>query len=590
MNKTILSSKKRGITSTQTVLIALVIVIIVAAAAVASVTLQPPITTTVTNTVTQTVTQTLTGPAAQTVTVTAERTTTIEKTVTITTTQATTATPQPTGRYGGTLIIGAEKQEDTLDPLNALTGPFAGTGMQAIFEALIYYGPGGEFIPGLATSWMAESPTVWVFTIRQGVKFHDGTILDAAAVKANFDRHIQNPKAVKSIAFLLDSVNVRDQYTVEFRLKPDSPYADFLTYLASDVYGLITSPTAVQKWGDKFGRNPVGTGPFKFVEWVDNDHLTLEANNDYWGGRPYLDKIIVRVIPETSVRILALKNGEIHLTDIPAQFVKTANTTGVVVRSGGSFRLFMMSLNNNPKLGNPVFQDVRVRQALNYAINREALIQAIEQGFATPATGSLIPGLNDPWYNPNIKGYPPKGDVAKAKQLLAEAGYPNGIDIEIEVAGVFANGLDIATILQQQLAAANIRVKIKNVDFSVFIEDLFRKRSFELAVHDQAGASPYNLWYTILHSKGRNLSNINDTELDTLIEQIGKTTDFQHKKELVDKVTQLEIEKAYQVYLYYVPRIQGWSEKLKGYTVTDPHYWGSILASKPLSRNAWLEP
>jgi peptide/nickel transport system substrate-binding protein len=513
-------------------------------------------------------------------------TVTVERTVT----QLATITPTPSGRYGGTLIIGAEKQEDTLDPLNALVGPFAGTALQAIFERLIYFGPAGNLVPGLATSWKAENSTLWVFTLRQGVKFHDGTIFDADAVKANFDRHIANPTAVKSIGFLLESVKVRDKYTVEFKLKSNSPYADFLTYLASDVFGLIASPTAVQKYGKDFGRNPVGTGPFKFVEWIDNDHLTLEANDEYWGGRPYIDRIVIRIIPDHSVRILALRTGEIHLTDIPAQFVKQANQSGVIVKVGGSFRLFMMSLNNNPEKGNPVFQNIKVRQALNYAIDREALIQAIEAGYGIPATGSLIPGLNDPWYNPNIKGYPPRGDIAKARQLLAEAGYPNGFDLEIEVAGVFANGLAIATVLQQQLAAANIRVKIKNVDFSIFVEDLFRKRQFELAIHDQAGLSPYHLWRTILHSKGRNLSNINDSELDKLIDQLGQTTDPTKIKEIVDKITQLEIERSYQIYLYYVPRIQGWSEKLKGYTVTDPRYWGSIIASKPLGLNAYLEP
>ncbi|MEM3510003.1 MAG: ABC transporter substrate-binding protein [Nitrososphaerales archaeon] len=572
----------KGVSSTQISLAVIAIVVIIAAAAVASVSLQPPLTTTITKTETRTVTQTAT----------------VEKTVTITSattevkteTSVVTTTPQPTGRYGGTLVVGAEKQEDTLDPLNSLLGPFAGTAINSIFESLVYYGPGGKIVPGLATSWKAESDLVWVFTLRQGVKFQDGTPFDADAVKANFDRHIQNPNAVKSIAFLLDSVNVRDKYTVEFRLNPNGPFAEFLYYLASDVHGVIPSPTAVQKWGKDFGRHPVGTGPFKFVEWVDNDHLTLEANEDYWGGRPYLDRIIIRIIPEHSVRILALRTGEIHLTDIPAQYVNTANQSGVIVKSGGATRLFVISINNNPEKGNPVFQNVKVRQALSYAVNRAALIQAVELGYGIPAIGTLIPGLNDPWYNPNIKGYPPTGDVAKAKQLLAEAGYPNGIDMEIEVAGVFANGLNIATILQQQLAQANIRVKIKNVDFSIFVEDLFSKRNYDTAIHDEANPSPYALWQTFLHPKGWNLCNINDTEINTLIEQLGKTTDFQKRKEIADKLTQLEIEKAYQVYLYYVPRLQGWSEKLKGYTVTEPQYWGSIIVNKALSRNPWLEP
>ncbi|MEM1950263.1 MAG: ABC transporter substrate-binding protein [Candidatus Caldarchaeum sp.] len=514
------------------------------------------------------------------------------QTVTITRTLATTIvqTQQPAGRYGGTLVIAAEKQEDTLDPLNALIGPFAGTAINAIFESLLYFGPGGQLIPGLATSWKAEGPTTWVLTIRRGVKFHDGTPLDANAVKATFDRHLENPRAVKSIAFLLESVKVRDEYTVEFNLKKEAPYAEFLTYLTADVFGRIVSPTAVQKYGNEFGRKPVGTGPFKFVEWIDNDRLVLEANEDYWGGRPYIDRIIIRIIPEASVRILALQRGEVHLADIPAQLVRTANQSGVIVKMGtGSFRLFMMSMNNNPEKGNPVFQNPKVRQAINYAINREALIQAVEAGFAIPATGSLIPGLHDPWYNPNIKGYPPRGDIQKARQLLAEAGYTNGIDIEIEAAGVFANGLQIATILQQQLAEAGIRVRIKNVDFSIFVEDLFRKRQYELGIHDQAGFSPYHIWRTILHSKGRNLSNINDSEIDILIDELGITTDPARVREIVNKITELEIERSYQIYLYYVPRIQGWTQALKGYAVTSPQYWGSIICSKPLGINAWLE-
>ncbi|MEM2922364.1 MAG: ABC transporter substrate-binding protein, partial [Candidatus Bathyarchaeia archaeon] len=185
--------------------------------------------------------------------------------------------------------------------------------------------------------------------------------------------------------------------------------------------------------------------------------------------------------------------------------------------------------------------------------------------------------------------YPPRGDIQKARQLLAEAGYTNGIDIEIEAAGVFANGLQIATILQQQLAEAGIRVRIKNVDFSIFVEDLFRKRQYELGIHDQAGFSPYHIWRTILHSKGRNLSNINDSEIDILIDELGITTDPARVREIVNKITELEIERSYQIYLYYVPRIQGWTQALKGYAVTSPQYWGSIICSKPLGINAWLE-
>ena len=503
----------------------------------------------------------------------------------------TTTTSSGRPQYGGTLIIAAEKQEDNLDPLNALTGPFAGTALQGIYEPLIYNGPQGRFLPGLAASWKAESDVVWIFTLKQGIRFHDGTPFDADAVKANYDRHIANPRSVKQLAFLLDSVNVRDKYTVEFKVKKTAPYADFLSYMASvSGHGLIVSPTAVQKYGKDFGRNPVGTGPFKFVEWIDNDHLTMQANEDYWGGRPYVDKVTVRIIPEPLARILALKKGEVHLADIPPQFVKEANQTGVTVRSRGSYKIHMISINNDAEKGNKALQDVRVRQAINYAINRKAIVDAVEMGFAVPATGSLTPELNAPYYNPKIAGYPPQGDIAKAKQLLKEAGYTDGIDLEIEVAGVFANGLSIATIMKQQLAEANIRLNIKNVDFSIWVEDIFRKKTFQMGLHDQAGSTPYGLFQTILYSKGRNLSNINDPTLDSLVEQLGTTTDLAKQKELTDQVTQMEIEKSYQIYLYYVTRIQGWSDKVMNYSVPDPRYWGFVITNKALEVNAWLKP
>ncbi len=492
------------------------------------------------------------------------------------------------GKSGGTLTIGALVQQSSLDPLVGLTGPFAGTAFNGIYEQLVYFGPSGSFIPGLASNWTEVDSLTYVFHLRQSIQFQDGTQFNATAVVADMNRSINDTTATRSLAFMVANVTALDQYTVQFKLKSTGPYGDFLTYMAG-LYGSIVSPSAVLKYGSSFGLNPVGTGPYSFVEWVNNDHLTMRANPNYWGPKPYIQTIIVKLIPDPTTLTLALQAGQVQLAELPAQQARSLanfNSTTLTVNVGGAYDMYMMDINENNK-SNPALQNVLVRQAINYAINRTALIQSVQLGYGTPATGSLIPGLNDPYYNASIAGYPTNGNITEAKTLLKQAGY-TGLDLQIEVSGTFANGLSIATVLQQEFAQANITLTIQNDAFSVFISHLFTARDFQLDVHDNAGASPYAQYNSILYGNGRDLSNINDSQLNSLIVQLGQTTNVITKQSLVNQITQIEIQKAYNIYLYYVPRVVAYSNTLVGFVSPNPNYWGVIVNSGPLGVNAYL--
>jgi peptide/nickel transport system substrate-binding protein len=576
------SVKSKAITRTVAVIIAVIVIVVAVGGAYAAIsTIKPSSSSTTTTSSTSTITSS---------TATTSSTTSTSSTTTTSSTTSTT-TSSSSGKTGGTLTVGALVQQSSLDPLQGLTGPFAGTGFNAIFEQLIYYGPSGTFTPGLALNWTEVNATTYNFNLRQGVLFQDGTQFNASAVVDDMTRSIDNTSATRSLSFLVSNVTALSQYSVQFNLLSSGPYGDFLTYMAS-LYGSMVSPSAVLKYGASgFGLHPVGTGPYSFVEWVNNDHLTLQANPNYWGPKPYIQTIIVKIIPDPTTLTLALEAGQVQLAELPAQQASeltSINSTTLTVHAGADYDMYMMDVNENNK-SNPALQNVLVRQALNYAINRTALIQAVQLGYGSPATGSLIPILNAPYYNASIAGYPAGGNITEAKALLKQAGY-TGLDLSIEVSGTFANGLSIATVLQQEFAQANITLTIQNDAFSVFIGHLFQTRDFQLDVHDNAGASPYAQFQSLLYGGpgGRDLSNINDSKLNALIVQLGQTSNVTEKEQISNQITQVEISQAYNIYLYYVPRVVAWSNTVQGFGIPNPNYWGSIISSGPLGLNAYL--
>ncbi len=344
-----------------------------------------------------------------------------------------TEAPKPT-----TFIFGRGGDSVGLDLAIVTDGESTRVGGQ-ILESLYTFAPGTTNpVPALAEECTANAEaTEWTCKLRQGVKFHDGTDFNADAVVFNFERwrFTNNPYHFPEQVFeyyeamwggfddasIITSVEKVDDYTVKFTLS--SPMAPFLANLAMDFFA-ISSPAAIEKYGQDYGTpkaGAVGTGPFIFKEWVEGDHITVVANEDYWGGKPSIDQIIWRVIPDASARYLALKAGDIHgMEQATPEDLESAQTDpNLQVLFKPPLNTVYLAFNFKIK----ELQDKKVREAIAHAINKEALAEAF-WGASGQVAKTLVPPSM--WgYNDAIEDW--KYDPELAKQLLAEAGFPNGL-------------------------------------------------------------------------------------------------------------------------------------------------------------------
>ncbi len=366
-------------------------------------------------------------------------------------------------KKGGTLIYGQQASPQKLDP--PVTEDNAGEEVnRMLYENLVRFSPEMKLEPALATSW-ENSPDglTWTFHLRKGVKFHDGTHFNADAVVYYFNRSTGPEKPLKGYGLfgtLVKSAETVDEYTVKVQL--NEPFSFFLNRIAHSGAG-IGSPTAHKKLGKDLAFNPVGTGPFKLAEWVKGDHITLVANEDYWGGRPNLDKVIVKPVTEEGARILQLETGQLDVTTgIPPEALprlrKNEKLSVVLKQSNIGVRLVM---NNTKK----PFDNILVRRAVNYAIDKEAIAKHLYTGLAVP-----IPGV----VSPVITGYEPmrfyKYDPERAKALLAKAGYPDGFTANMwTFSGRIMKDLELSQTIQKYLAAVGIKAKLQVMEWGTFL-------------------------------------------------------------------------------------------------------------------------
>lgn len=337
-----------------------------------------------------------------------------------------------------TFIFGRGADSVQLDPAIVTDGEsFRVTGQ--VLEPLYQYEHGSTVpVPALATGCTPNAEaTVWECQLRQGVKFHDGTDFNADAVIFNFDRwrYTTNQYHYASQVFeyyevmfsgfddasIITSVDKVDDYTVKFNLS--APLAPFLANLAMDMFA-ISSPAAIQAAGENYGTpsaGAVGTGPFKFVEWVEGDHITVNANTDYWGGAPKVDQIIWRVIPDDSARFLALQAGDIHALEqaVVEDLTTAENDPNLYIVTRPALNTSYVAFNYKIV----EFQNIKFREAVAHAIDKQGLIDNFFGGYGTLAKTFIPPMM---WgYNDSIVDW--TYDPELSKQLLADAGFPNGI-------------------------------------------------------------------------------------------------------------------------------------------------------------------
>jgi ABC-type transport system substrate-binding protein len=394
-------------------------------------------------------------------------------------------------KEGGTLIFGRGGDSVGLDPAYETDGNSFMI-CDNVYEALVFYKDESTALePGLAESWeISPDGLTYTFHLRKGVMFHDGTPFNADAVVFSIGRMMKERKLKffskawdmppqerppeywisMEMDDTVESIEAADDYTVVFRLKRvDAP---FLANMGMDFADII-SPTAFTNNPKEFLRNPVGTGPFKFVEWIKDDRIVLAKNENYWdkSGGPYLDKLVFRVIPENSVRFLELKGGNIHICQFPnpADIPLARQDPNLKLVSQPGMNIGYLSFNHTKRL----WQNIHMRRAIAYAINRQAIVDNIYQGMGQVAKNPIPPTM---WgYNNEIEDFP--YDPEKAKLELAKAGYPGAQDLpEITLWSMPVprpynpEGLKVGVAMISDLAKVGIRAKIVSYDWGTYLK------------------------------------------------------------------------------------------------------------------------
>lgn len=373
------------------------------------------------------------------------------------------------------LVVGQIAEPQSLDP-HAVTATNDFRILVNMYDGLVRFADGTlQVEPALAESWeISEDGLTYTFSLRSGVTFHDGSPFDAEAVKFNFERmldeehpfHNTGPFPLAFFFSAIETVEAVDETTVRITL--NEPFAPFLSNLAYPT-GLMVSPAAVEQHGADFGRNPSGTGAYRFAEWQSNQRVVITRNEDYWDGAPAPEAVVFRPIVDANTRVAEMLSGGLDImVEVPpdaiAQF-RDAPDFEVYEQAGPHVWFLILNMREGP------FADQRIRQAANYAVNKESLVTDVLQGTAEVSAGPIPPAFG--WaYNEEVEPYP--YDPDQARELLEEAGY-DGEEITFYVTEGGSGMLDpvaMGTAIQADLAAVGMNVSIETYEWNTFLNEV----------------------------------------------------------------------------------------------------------------------
>ena len=466
-------------------------------------------------------------------------------------------TPSDAARDKDTIVIVQGVDPTTLDPMNHLETPALNLCLN-IFDTLLQRDANIKIEPLLAESYKLVNDLTWEFKLRKGIKFHNGEDFNAAAVKYNIER-LGDPNNKLRQVFLvgvLDRVDIVDNYTVRIITKKPYPILDAQLC----IYGGMIAPKYLQEKGPQhLATNPVGTGPYKFVRWIKDDHILLEANPNYWKGVPKIKKVMFRPIPEATTRVASLQTQEADIiTNIPPHLMKLMDWKGrSFVSKTPSVRVIFMRF--DPAKGGPV-ADKRVRQAIAQGINMEAIIKKVLDG-----NGVLLgQPLTDKHfgYDPSVKPYP--YDPEKAKKLLAEAGYAKGFDFVLHSPnGRYLNDKEVAEAVVGDLRKIGINASVKVHEWGTYMNMQYGRTAQPSNLLGW-GNTTFDADYTIspLMRTGQALSNFSDAKLDALIDQGGTIMDQKKRQKIYSDAMKLIHEEAPWAWAYQQVDIYGVNERV----------------------------
>lgn len=468
------------------------------------------------------------------------------------------AAPAPAASTKDTIVIAQGTDAISLDPAKHTTYPTQNV-LWHIYEPLVMMDAQGRYIPGLATEWKTLNDTTWQFKLRQGVKFQNGDPLTADDVKFSLER-VMNPDTkspTRGNLAAVDRIEVVDPSTVNVVTK--GPYPVLLYQLSENNFGsmIVPSKYVQQNGADILATKPIGTGPYRFVSQRKDERIDLEANPDYWGGAPPIKKVVFRPIPETSTRLAELRSGGVDLVvNVPPEQVQSLDTATTKVDVVPSNFVMFVAINT---LQEGPLQKQEVRQALNYAVDVDAIIRTVMGGTAQRVAVSLP---KDAFGAPKeLQPYP--YDPAKAKQLLTQAGYPNGFSVPIlSRSGRYLKDKEIVESVAGYLQKVGVNVELKFVEPGVWSQISDRKGRDGLFYPGWSGSDAELFWSPIFTS-GQIQSYVTDKELDDILAAGRTTLDPQKRLDAYAKAAQRIKDQAYQIPLFQSPLIFGRTEKLQ---------------------------
>lgn len=469
-----------------------------------------------------------------------------------------------------TLVFGGNGEPVSLEPGN-ITDGISILVQRQIYDTLVDFKDGTtDLVPGLATSWKSNAnATSWTFNLRKGVRFHDGTPLNADAVVFNLSRwwDKNHPYGFRDqgrtfeivgellggykgdpTAVIKDIVKVNDS-TV--RVDLNKPSSVFPNVIAAGYFG-IASPTAIRQQGAKYGTpasKPVGTGPFIFQSWRTGDRVTLLPNKLYWGAKPKVDQLVIRSIKDASQRLNELKAGTIDFAnDLTPDSLKSVQADkNLVAVKRPSFNVGFVSLNNR----NQYLKNDKVRQAISMAINKDAIVEAFWNGLGVSNASFVPPVLS--WANSKNVPADYKFDPKAAKQMLTEAGYPNGFSIDLWYMPVsrpyFPNPKPIAEAIAADLSGIGIKVNLKTEDWAKYLDDRNKEPGFDMYMIGWTGdyGDPDNFYGAYYGANASDDINWNPPQLQTLLERGRAAVSQADKAKIYSQIHEITYKAAYRI-------------------------------------------
>lgn len=438
----------------------------------------------------------------------------------------------------------------------------------AIHQPLLTRDSKGNLAPCLAVSWKQIDSTTWEFKLRAGVKFQNGEEFDANTVKANIERIIAPPKGLNTYGYIIGvtGAEVVDKLTVRIKSKVPMP----LLPAALPLLSMLPLSEIKNKAPAEIAAHPVGAGPFEFVEWVKDDHLTLKAYDGFWNGAPKIKTLEFRAIPEDDVRVSALIAGDVDIiTNVPISSLKQlAACKDVEVYRAPGPRIIYVGINNMKEgpLHNPL-----VRVALNLAIDKDAIFTYILSGMGVSygqPVSSIMTG-----YNPSIKPYP--YDSEKAKSLLAQVGYPNGFSINFDCSfGRFSKDKEIAEIIAAQLSKIGVSAQINSMDWSTYSKKRVG-REFSGLFLASLGYGTYDGYSLLVDGLKTNaqFSFYSNPELDAAIDKIAAMNDSDRRESALQSAMALVHDDAAWIFLGSLDTIFAARKDLKDYRNIIEYLW-----------------